>query len=96
MEEAWVTAWASAKETNKPLPSPLGAAAEHKSSTALMDLRTSPPQAEAMWSTTPSSREMGCFWALAWREKARRTAWATSSGVTGLNSNTVLRLRMAL
>ena len=80
---------------SRTLPSRRGAAAK-SSSTPLMALRTSPPQLTASFSATPSSASMAMPSRAATLSMARRTAGRTSAGETGLNSNTVLRLKSAL
>ena len=69
----------------------LGMAAWHRSSTALMALRTSPPQAVAICRGTSCSQSRGRGERSCSIFSARRTAGSTSSGDTALNSNTVLR-----
>ena len=85
----WATCSASSR-VRVSLPS-LGSAAWLRSSTALMALRTSPPQAVAICRGTPASHSSGRGERSCWIFSARRTAGSASSGETGLNSNTVLR-----
>ena len=74
-------------------PSP---AAENSSSTEFIALRTSPPQEAEICRTTPSASVSGVPRRAFIMSTARRTAPSTSRALTGLNSNTVERLRIAL
>ena len=89
----WLTCRASDRVSRR-VPS-WREAASQSSSTAFMALRTSPPQAWAIYSGTPSSHSMGRGLSERTRSRARATAGSTSAAVTGLNSKTVLRLRRA-
>ena len=94
MEDRWVTALASAMD-RAIFPSCTGAA-ENSTSTALMALRMSPPQQEAMYSKAPSSGSAVTAIRCSKKPTARLTAFSAASGVICLNSKMVDRLRMAL
>ena len=91
MELRCVIAFASASvSVSRP------AEAENSSSRAFIALRTSPPQEAEMCRTTSGSSASGASRRLLSSATARATAPSTSEAATGLNSNTVERLRMAL
>ena len=90
----WVIARASSRVRNI-LPSERRDA-ENISSTAFIALRTSPPQAEAMRLSTPSSSSGVIPSRPARIFIARSTAGSTSAAGTCLNSKTVERLSIAL
>ena len=89
----WATC-STSERVNRNAPS-RGFAAWQRSSTALMDLRTSPPQAVAMVPGTPSSQLRGRAERAFSMASARSTAICTSLGSTALNSKTVDRERRA-
>ena len=94
MAERCATVWASARVTTSRSPS--RRAELSSSSTAFMDLRTSPPQAVAMCSRTPSSQSTSAPRRSPMSRMPRSMAGSTSTASMGLNSNTVDRLSTAL
>ena len=90
----WDSALASSSVSSRP-PS-LGTTASQRSSTALMDLRTSPPQPWATSAGTSGSHVRGRGVRVFMTSKARSTAGRISSAGTDLNSNTLLRESSAL
>ena len=86
--------WVMARASSRVIVLPR--AAENSSSTALMALRTSPPQAALICVRASGSKDSGVSRSRLRSSEARSTACRTSSGSTGLNSKTVQRLKIAL